>query len=105
MTVIIDRALPDDRKDYAEECDIPCCPKCGAKAFIHHDIVDGFYFGWSVGCPKYCHYDGIHGTDENTPEKDTYTIFHLGSKEECISEWHKRVEHLKEKNDEEPRKI
>ena len=27
------------------------CPICGAKAFVEKDVVDGFYFGWSVGCP------------------------------------------------------
>lgn len=38
------------------------CPRCGTKAYLSRDVVDGFYFGWSAGCPRYCHYDGIHGT-------------------------------------------
>lgn len=83
--------------DYNENEIIPRCPKCGAKAFISRDIVDGFYFGWSVGCPKYCHNDGIHGTTPDTPEEDTYTIFYLNSKEECIDKWNARVNHLKER--------
>ena len=40
------------------------CPICGAKAFVRHDIVDGFEFGWSVGCPRACIKDGIHGFDD-----------------------------------------
>ena len=39
------------------------CPVCGAKAFLSHDVVDGFDFGYSVGCPRYCVGDGIHGVD------------------------------------------
>ena len=49
------------------------CPRCGAKAYLSRDVVDGFYFGWSAGCPRYCHYDdfnphfrkGSDGTQEN----------------------------------------
>jgi hypothetical protein len=37
------------------------CPICGAKAFVKHDVVDGFEFGWSVGCPRFCRDDGVHG--------------------------------------------
>lgn len=74
---------------------IPECPKCGSKAFISKDVVDGFYFGWSVGCPRFCHNDWIHGTDIQTPEQDTYAIYNLGSREECIKKWNERVEHLK----------
>lgn len=77
--------------------ELPVCPKCGSKPFISQDVVDGFYFGWSVGCPRYCHYDRIHGTTFDTPEEDTYTIFGLPSKQACIKEWKKRVKHLKEK--------
>lgn len=40
------------------------CPICGAKAFVQHDIVDGFAFGWSVGCPRACIEDGVHGFDD-----------------------------------------
>lgn len=39
------------------------CPVCGSKGFISHDIVDGFDFGWSVGCPRACIADGVHGFD------------------------------------------
>ena len=72
------------------------CPRCGAKAYLSRDVVDGFYFGWSAGCPRYCHYDGIHGTTIYTAEKDCYAVRGVNSKEEAIEIWNKRVEHLKE---------
>lgn len=46
-------AREDDNTDYSEK-DMPKCPICGAKPYISKDIVDGFYFGWSVGCPRFC---------------------------------------------------
>ena len=76
--------------------EIPRCPKCGSKVYISKDIVDGFYFGWSVGCPRFCHDDGIHGTNINTPEEDVYSIHGLNSRDECIKKWAERVKHLKE---------
>lgn len=94
-SIHINKLYKDGRTDYATD-DMPVCPKCGAKPFIHRDIVDGFYFGWSVGCPRYCHDDGIHGTTPETPEEDTYSIFNLSSKEECVEKWKERVKHLKE---------
>lgn len=48
---------------------LPNCPICGARAFLNGDTVDGFWFGWSVGCPRYCLNDGIHWHDYNTPER------------------------------------
>ena len=50
------------------------CPRCGTKAYLSRDVVDGFYFGWSAGCPRYCHYDGIHGTTIDTSEEDCYAV-------------------------------
>jgi hypothetical protein len=40
------------------------CPICGRKAFLDHDVVDGFDFGYSAGCPSFCLDDGIHGISE-----------------------------------------
>lgn len=40
------------------------CPICGKKAFLNHDVVDGFDFGYSGGCPSFCLNDGIHGISE-----------------------------------------
>lgn len=44
--VFIDYYYEPDLKDYATD-DMPPCPKCGAKAFVSHDIVDGFDMGYS----------------------------------------------------------
>ena len=72
------------------------CPRCGTKAYLSRDVVDGFYFGWSADCPRYCHYDGIHGTTIDTSEKDCYAVHGANSKEEAIEIWNNRVEHLRE---------
>ena len=72
------------------------CPRCGTKAYLSVDVVDGFYFGWSAGCSRYCHYDGIHGTTIDTSEEDCYAVHGANSKEEAIEIWNNRVEHLKE---------
>lgn len=72
------------------------CPKCDARAFVSNDVVDGFWFGWSVGCPRYCLNDGIHGIEydalERTHEKYGYTGFCYSSKERAIEAWNDRVE-------------
>jgi len=48
---------------------LPPCPICGKKAYLHHDIVDGFDFGWDAGCPSFCLNDGVHGiTKSHDPE-------------------------------------
>lgn len=68
------------------------CPVCGSKAFISRDVVDGFYVGWSVGCPRFCIGDGIHGID--TPadaETRGLTCFGFLSKEEAVEWWNRRV--------------
>ena len=67
------------------------CPMCGANAFVSCDIVDGFFFGWSVGCPRAKIKDGIHGLDDyDSFQKAELTMFNLASKEECIEKWNKR---------------
>lgn len=72
------------------------CPICGAKAFISHDVVDGFWFGWSVGCPRFCLNDGVHGLNADMPEdefeKKRLTGFNYSAKEKAIEAWNDRVE-------------
>ena len=69
------------------------CPLCGAKAFVMHDIVDGFEFGYSVGCPRACIGDKHHKLmDEDTFKAAKLTFFGLASKEEAIRIWNERVE-------------
>lgn len=73
------------------------CPICGAKAFVSHDIVDGFEFGWSVGCPRARIKDGIHGFDDyETFQEARLTMFYLPTKEKAIEEWNKRCEEERE---------
>ena len=43
---------------------MPPCPICGAEAFLDHDVIDGFDFGYMAGCPTYHLDDGIHGFSE-----------------------------------------
>ena len=70
------------------------CPVCKAKAFLSRDVIDGLFFmGWSVGCPRYCVGDGIHGIDSHdVPDEKHYTAFFFNTKEEAIEWWNRRVE-------------
>lgn len=68
------------------------CPVCGAKAFLSHDVVDGFDFGFSIGCPRYCIGDGIHGietVEENEKRRLAASCFF--SKEKAEEWWNRRV--------------
>lgn len=67
------------------------CPLCGRKAFISHDVVDGFDFGWSVGCPRACIDDPIHKLNEEEFKKARITMHFLASKEEAIKAWNRRA--------------
>lgn len=74
------------------------CPVCGAKAYISSNAPDGYYMGWSVGCPRYCIGDGIHGIDtyeEN--EKRALALHGFFTKEEAIEAWNRRAEDGKER--------
>lgn len=69
------------------------CPICKRKAFISHDIVDGFDFGWSVGCPVARIGDKYHGLDD--PEsfhKARLVMHYLNSKQDAIEAWNRRCE-------------
>ena len=69
------------------------CPICGAKAFVSHDVVDGFEFGWSVGCPRACIADGVHGfSDSKSFRKARLTMFGFNDKRNAIVAWNNRCE-------------
>ena len=72
--------------------DLKPCPLCGGKAFISHDIIDGYDFGWSVGCSRACINDCIHKLNEDEFIKARITIHCLASKEEAIKTWNRRVD-------------
>lgn len=70
------------------------CPVCGAKAYVLHDIVDGYDMGWSVGCPRFKISDGIHGCDDyESAQAAKLRFLYLNSKQECIEIWNKRCKH------------
>lgn len=67
------------------------CPVCGSKAFISKDVVDGYYFGWSVGCPRFSLRDRIHGITEHDPQEKHLSFFGLDSAKECVEKWNEKV--------------
>ena len=75
---------------------LKACPICGARAFLSHDAVEGFDFGWSVGCPRFCLADGIHGMDYDTPDnyvrKHSLTGHYYTTAEKAIEAWNDRVD-------------
>lgn len=94
MGVYISRKITDSsgREEEMAETRLKPCPICGAKAFVSRDVVDGFYFGWSVGCPRACIADGIHGYDDyNSFKKARLVMFCFDSKEQAIEAWNSRV--------------
>lgn len=80
-----------DENTPRQEAELPPCPICGAKAYIHSDTVDGFWFGWSVGCPRFCLNDGIHGKNEDTPRGEWLSAHGFESKQAAENWWRKRA--------------
>lgn len=69
------------------------CPICGRKAFISRDIVDGFDFGWSVGCPVARIGDKYHGlNDTESFHKARLVMHYLNSKQDAIEAWNRRCD-------------
>ena len=72
------------------------CPICGAKAFIKNDIVDGFNFGWEVGCPVACIGDDVHGFNDYDSFKAARLHFmFVKSKEQAAKLWNDRCKEAK----------
>ena len=72
------------------------CPICGRKAFLSHDIVDGFDFGYAVGCPVAKISDGIHGFDDyDSFHAAQLTFLGLYNKEEAVKIWNNRCKGVK----------
>lgn len=84
------RPYEQDNTDYTDDT-MPVCPICGSKPFVSRDIVEGMYFGWSVGCPRFCIDDGIHGYTLESPKEDSLACHWLDSKEDCVKWWEERV--------------
>ncbi len=68
------------------------CPICGAKAFLKSCIIDNsFFMGYTVGCPRYSLYDGIHGHDIDTPSNERLVLYGIPTKDEAIQAWNWRA--------------
>ena len=68
------------------------CPLCGSPAFVRHDIVDGFEFGWSVGCPRACIDDPVHKLNEEEFKNARLVMFHFPTKQAAIEAWSRRAD-------------
>lgn len=70
------------------------CPVCGAKAYIDRAAPDGFFMGYSAGCPRYCIGDGIHGIETHEEHiKRGYSVHGCLTKAEAIAAWNRRTKH------------
>ena len=65
----------------------PCCPICGSKGYVMHDVIPEGSFGWSAGCPVFKLDDGIHGMDEDTPRNKWPRVDMCLSKEAATAKW------------------
>ena len=89
MTVFILRKHKEKQIKYDQA--LPPCPICGSKAFIQHDVVDGFEFGYSVGCPRACINDGIHNLNTYESFNAARIVLHqIPTKEKAIKLWVER---------------
>lgn len=70
---------------------LPHCPICGSTAFIEHDVVDGYDFGYSIGCPRACINDGIHNLNTYESFKAARIVLHgIYTKDAAIKKWLER---------------
>lgn len=68
------------------------CPLCGRKAYLSHDIVDGYDMGYSIGCPGYCLNDGVHGISTfEEDEKRGYAQSGFFRREDAEDWWKNRI--------------
>ena len=75
---------------------LPPCPICGSTAFIEHDFVDEFDFGYSIGCPRACINDGIHNLNDYESFKAARIVLHgIFTKDEAIKLWFERCKNDK----------
>ena len=71
--------------------DLLPCPICGSAAFVSHDVVEGFNFGWSVGCPRACIDDSVHNLNEEEFQEARLVMFHFPTKQAAIAAWNRRA--------------
>ena len=59
------------------------CPICGGKTVVDCAKPDGFFMGWSIGCPRYRLNDGIH--------IKRMAFHNISTKDKAIEIWNKYV--------------
>ena len=100
QSVILCQAASDDNRSKTMEelrKKLPPCPICGKKAYLSHDVVDRADYGYSVGCPAFRLYDGIHGLTEQS-DRNTYPSFMCcNTAKEAFNKWVKYCEKYKGK--------
>jgi hypothetical protein len=70
---------------------LSACPKCGAAAYLSKDTVHGNFMGYSVGCPRYCIDDGIHGVHSYEENKiHAYALHGFATKKAAVEAWERR---------------
>ena len=86
------RPISEEENLETSEALLRPCPVCGAKAYIHRAAPDGFFMGYSAGCPRFCIGDGIHGIETfEGAEAYGYAVHHCFTKEEAIAAWNRRA--------------
>lgn len=94
MTGDIHILRPVNEEENAEDTGLELlpCPVCGAKAYVRRMAPDGFFMGYSAGCPRFCIGDGIHGieTYEEAQER-AYAVHGCFTKEHAIAAWNRRA--------------
>lgn len=65
------------------------CPICKSRAYIEKELADGYFFGWSVGCPRFRIKDGIHA--------EKMSFHNCRSREAAIKKWNDWVEEYENK--------
>ena len=94
MDEIIHILRPISEEENIEDSELLLkpCPVCGAKAYIHRAAPDGFFMGYSAGCPRFCIGDGIHGIETyEDAEARGYAVHHCFTKAEAIEAWNRRA--------------
>lgn len=89
---------PGDKLTIAQiKKQMPPCPICGKKAYLDHSIVDGFDWGWDVGCPVFCLDDGIHGISEPYDPRAPHVSSWSAGK--AFDEWLTYCKQMEKQND------
>ena len=86
LVPVTEEETKKEKKSIKElEKQMPPCPICGKKAYLEHDVVDGYDFGYSAGCPSFKLNDGVHGITESFDPKAPRSYGY--SAEQAFNNW------------------